>query len=118
MSAPPNLIINIAFNPPNVKIIGPIREETVNALNHALPAACTTDPRGRRPPATFQYSDTPIAHWHLQLYGNYCNEIGRMQLMLCIFDALEEEGGWQLKATHCLPMPDAEEHKFFFVRKQ
>ena len=54
----------------------------------------------------------------MQLYGNYCNEQGKMQIMLDLFDALEEEGGWQLKASNGSPSLECECHKFFFVKKQ
>eukprot|EP00667_Euglena_gracilis_P028664 EG_transcript_36883 len=118
MSAPPNLILNVQFNPPVVKVIGPIQEETIQRLNAALPLSCTTDPRGRAPPAQFQYTEQPLPHWSMHLYGNYCNEQGKMQVMLDLLDALEEEGGWRLKAANGLPQIECETHKFFFVQKQ
>eukprot|EP00996_Jenningsia_fusiforme_P004924 NODE_5808_length_635_cov_35.447099_g5412_i0.p3 GENE.NODE_5808_length_635_cov_35.447099_g5412_i0~~NODE_5808_length_635_cov_35.447099_g5412_i0.p3 ORF type:complete len:119 (+),score=31.76 NODE_5808_length_635_cov_35.447099_g5412_i0:160-516(+) len=118
MSSLPNLVAIFSFNPPNIKILGPIEEDTIKVLNEAMPMACTTDPRGRKPPATFVFNDAPVAHWDIQLYGNYCDDVGQMQIMLCLFDALEQEGRWQLKATNALPMPEAQVYKFFFLRKQ
>jgi len=41
-AASPTLILNFAFNPPEVSIIGPLREGTVEALSDVLPRAFTT----------------------------------------------------------------------------
>eukprot|EP01012_Entosiphon_sulcatum_P021940 TRINITY_DN26813_c0_g1_i1.p1 TRINITY_DN26813_c0_g1~~TRINITY_DN26813_c0_g1_i1.p1 ORF type:complete len:122 (+),score=35.81 TRINITY_DN26813_c0_g1_i1:71-436(+) len=120
MAAPPNLVVVMTFNPPIVKIIGPVQAETISKLEEAFPASCTTDPRGRKPPAKFEYregAEPQPPHWSINLYGNFCDNLGQMQLMLAMFEALEEEGDWTLKESSAIQLPEHDVHRFYFTKK-
>eukprot|EP00665_Eupelagonemidae_sp_cell47_P001472 gene1472-3659_t len=47
MAVVPNLIMNVTVNPPQIAIIGPIKETTVQKLNALLPSCCTSAPGQR-----------------------------------------------------------------------
>ena len=123
MSGSHTLIVNFTFNPPVIKVVGPIRDTTVEKLNQVLPVATTSTRSGRAGNPKFVYEPTP-AHWSATLDGQFCDQVGMSNLFLCILDALEEEGGWKLASTHALSMPDVdclqqdhyESYKFFFAR--
>ena len=117
------LIVNFAFNPPEIKIIGPIKETTIEKLNSVLPTATTSICSSRAGNPKFVNEQNP-SHWKVQLNGQFCNQVGESALFLALFDALEEEGGWKLVTTQAITQPDAESlqqdhnenHKFFFTR--
>eukprot|EP01059_Diplonema_ambulator_P028678 TRINITY_DN47568_c0_g1_i1.p1 TRINITY_DN47568_c0_g1~~TRINITY_DN47568_c0_g1_i1.p1 ORF type:complete len:125 (+),score=25.86 TRINITY_DN47568_c0_g1_i1:76-450(+) len=122
--ARPNLIVNFQFNPPQVKIIGPIKETTVEKLNTLFPRMTSTAQGTKTAPPKFIHEGYP-PHWHVKLTGQYCDQLGQSMLCLSLLDALEEEGGWVLKDTNAITMEDTdaiqqtthEVLKFFFVKK-
>lgn len=117
------LIVNISINSPEIRIIGPIRENTIEKLNQVLPMATTSTRSGRAGQPKFQYLSNPN-HWYVKLDGQFCDQVGVCALFLVLFDALEEEGGWKMSTTHALTcehigaqQQDAvEQYKFFFSR--
>jgi hypothetical protein len=117
------LVVNFTFNPPMIKIVGPIRETTIEKLNSVLPTATTSVRSRRAGNPKFTYNPTP-SHWEVQLDGQFCDQVGESALFLCVLDALEEEGGWKLVTTQAITQEDQESlqqpfmeaHKFFFTR--
>jgi hypothetical protein len=117
------LIVNINFNPPHLKIIGPIRETTVEKLNAVLPTVTTSHRSSRAGAPKFAFEPQP-PHWNCKLDGQYCDQVGESALFLAILDALEEEGGWKLSTTQSITMDDPDTlqqdfftaYKFFFKR--
>lgn len=117
------LVVNFTFNPPQIKIIGPIKETTVEKLNTVLPVATTSTRSTRAGNPKFSYVPSP-AHWVVSLDGQFCDQIGESKLFLAVLDALEEEGGWKLATTQAITQPDSESlqqptyeaYKFFFAR--
>jgi len=122
--ARPNLIVNMFFNPPTIRIIGPIKESTVEKLNTVFPRMTSTQSGTRTAGPRFVHEQNP-AHWTVKLGGQYCDQLGQSMIFLALLDALEEEGGWVLKDTNAITMPDMDaiqqsHHqvlKFFFVKK-
>eukprot|EP01064_Diplonema_japonicum_P000317 TRINITY_DN10216_c1_g1_i1.p1 TRINITY_DN10216_c1_g1~~TRINITY_DN10216_c1_g1_i1.p1 ORF type:complete len:125 (+),score=12.69 TRINITY_DN10216_c1_g1_i1:125-499(+) len=120
----PNLIVNFMFNPPQVKIIGPIKETTVEKLNSLFPRMTSTAQGTKTAPPKFIHESSP-PHWCVRLIGQFCDQLGQSMLCLSLLDALEEEGGWVLKDTNAITMEDTdaiqqttyEVLKFFFVKK-
>jgi hypothetical protein len=118
-----SLIVNFTFNPPQLKIIGPIRETTIEKLNSVLPKQTTSLRSSRAGNPKFEYEQNP-AHWKVNLDGQFCDQVGESALFLAVLDALEEEGGWKLTTTQSITQPDQESqqqdffetHKFFFTR--
>jgi hypothetical protein len=117
------LIVNFHFNPPTIKIVGPIKESTIEKLNAVLPTV-TTSRRGDRagqPKFTFKPHPT---HWTVTLDGQFCDQVGESRTMLAILDALEEEGTWKLATSMATTLPDTESlqqdfynaYNFFFKR--
>eukprot|EP01065_Artemidia_motanka_P042061 TRINITY_DN5570_c0_g1_i1.p1 TRINITY_DN5570_c0_g1~~TRINITY_DN5570_c0_g1_i1.p1 ORF type:complete len:125 (+),score=44.82 TRINITY_DN5570_c0_g1_i1:69-443(+) len=122
--AQPNLVVNFHFNPPTIRLIGPIKETTVEKLNQVFPRMTSTAGIGRKAPPRFQLQSSP-PHWYLELQGHFCDQLGQSMLYLALLDALEEEGGWILKDCNAITMEDTdvmqqshyESAKFFFVKK-
>ena len=118
-----NLIVNINFNTPHIKIIGPIRETTIEKLNAVLPTATTSQRSMRAGAPKFNFEPQP-PHWNAKLDGQFCDQIGESSLFIAVLDALEEEGGWKLSTTQAITMddPDTQQqdfytaYKFFFHR--
>eukprot|EP01012_Entosiphon_sulcatum_P051259 TRINITY_DN70400_c0_g1_i1.p1 TRINITY_DN70400_c0_g1~~TRINITY_DN70400_c0_g1_i1.p1 ORF type:complete len:119 (-),score=22.39 TRINITY_DN70400_c0_g1_i1:254-610(-) len=117
MAIPPNLVVNLTFNPPEISIVGPIREATIQKLSQLLPQVCTSSP-GTRAEVRFVRNESP-PHWYTKLPMQFCNEeLGQPMVMLAILDALEEEGGWKLKGSNSLNHDDTQvTFKFFFCQK-
>eukprot|EP00998_Keelungia_sp_KM082_P000005 NODE_10008_length_498_cov_46.555256_g9985_i0.p1 GENE.NODE_10008_length_498_cov_46.555256_g9985_i0~~NODE_10008_length_498_cov_46.555256_g9985_i0.p1 ORF type:complete len:119 (-),score=21.18 NODE_10008_length_498_cov_46.555256_g9985_i0:72-428(-) len=117
MAVPANLVVNLTFNPPEIVIVGPIKETTVQKLQSIFPQVCTSSP-GQKSLCQFMKVESP-PHWYCKLSAGYCNEeMGQSQIMLTIMDCLEEEGGWKLKASNALNHDDTKvTYKFFFVQK-
>eukprot|EP00756_Hemistasia_phaeocysticola_P003391 Hpha_TRINITY_DN12221_c0_g1::TRINITY_DN12221_c0_g1_i1::g.16889::m.16889 len=122
--AHPNLVVNFIFNPPTIRIIGPIKETTVETLNQIFPRMTNTSPGTKKAPPKFVHESSP-PHWYIQLLGQYCDQLGQSMLYLSLLDALEAEGGWMLKDCNAVTMEDTDAiqqaHyecvKFFFVKK-
>jgi len=117
MAVPANLIVNLTYNPPEIAIIGPIKETTVEKLGGILPQVCTSAPSSKEPTVTFIRNESP-PHWYAKLPGSYANEeLGQSQIILTLLDCLEEEGGWKLKASNALNHDNTKvTYKFFFVK--
>eukprot|EP00667_Euglena_gracilis_P030083 EG_transcript_40935 len=117
MAAPANLVVNITFNPPEIRIVGPIKDTTISKLEQILPQLCTTAP-GQRSVFQFVRCENP-SHWEGRLPTQYCNEdMGQSQIMLAVLDALEEDADWRLKASNGLNHDDCKStYKFFFVQR-
>lgn len=117
------LVVSFTFNPPQIQIVGPIRETTIEKLNQVLPAATTSTRSTRAGNPKFVYQQTP-AHWTAKLDGQFCDQVGMSALFLVVLDALEEEGGWKLASSHAITQEDSESlqqdffesYKFFFAR--
>lgn len=118
-----SLVVNFSFNSPEIRIIGPIRENTIEKLNQVLPVATTSTRSSRAGNPKFQRVTSP-PHWHVKLDGQFCDQVGVCSLFMQMLDALEEEGGWKLASTHALTCENqgaiqqdcVEEYKFFFSR--
>jgi hypothetical protein len=111
-----NLIINVTVNPPEIAIVGPIKENTIQKLNTILPTVCTTTNTAKTKFAFNRVENPP--HWNGKLSTHFANEeIGQAQLFVTMLDALEEEGGWKLKGSNATNHDvDKVTYKFFFVR--
>ena len=111
-----NLIVNITVNPPQIAIIGPIKETTIQKLNARLPQITTTAP-GHNTRCAFECRDEP-KHWYTELRTSFANEeLGQSFLMLVLLDALAEEN-WRLKGTNATNHDhDKVTYKFFLVNK-
>jgi len=114
----PNLILNVTVNPPQISIIGPVKETTVQKLNTILPNCCTSAV-GQKTKLEFVRREQP-PHWHSQLPTSYVNEeMGQSQIFLALMDALEEEGQWILKGTNATNHDDTKvTYKFFFMKDE
>ncbi len=113
----PNLIVNVTFNPPVVKIMGStLREETVHRLEQKLPSATTTSMSTQRDPPKFQLMSNPT-HWQIELGQQYCDQLGRSIIFLSIIESLEGED-WMLRGTNTVTHPETNKDttKFFFFR--
>lgn len=123
MSTAHTLIVNFQFNPPLIRIVGPIRETTIEKLNQVLPTATTSHRSTRAGHPKFAYEATP-AHWSVKLDGQFCDQVGMSALFLVVLDALESEGGWKLASTQAITQESneglqqefVENYKFFFQR--
>eukprot|EP00760_Papus_ankaliazontas_P033891 PhM_4_TR6780/c0_g1_i1/m.96210 len=117
MAKEANLIVNITVNPPQLFIVGPIKETTIAKLNEVLPNACTSMP-GQKAVFSFEKKNEP-PHYFGQLPGSYANEdIGQTRIFLALLDCLEEEGGWKLKGSNATNHDVSKTtYKLFFVRK-
>lgn len=111
-----NLIVNMTFNPPFITIVGPIKETTIQKLNTELPTVCTTVAT-QKTKFAFVREDHP-PHWRGELRTSFANEeVGQSRIVQVLLDALEEEGGWKLKASNATNHDvDKVTIKFFFVR--
>ncbi|EPY37201.1 hypothetical protein STCU_00096 [Strigomonas culicis] len=118
------LVVNLSFNSPEVTIIGPIKESTIDTLNDILPFS-TTSARGSNPDVPqFQRKNSP-QHWHLKLDGQYCDAEGISKFIVILLDALEDEDDWKLLTAQSsnvrnnLPLQQnvLEHHKLIFSRK-
>ena len=117
------LIVNFTFNPPLIKVIGPIKETTIEKLNSVLPKATTSLRSARAGNPKFEYVSS-TNHWSVRLDGQFCDQVGESALFLTVLDALEEEGGWKLVTTQAITQTDSESlqqpyfecAKFFFAR--
>eukprot|EP01065_Artemidia_motanka_P029601 TRINITY_DN35693_c0_g1_i1.p1 TRINITY_DN35693_c0_g1~~TRINITY_DN35693_c0_g1_i1.p1 ORF type:complete len:596 (+),score=227.94 TRINITY_DN35693_c0_g1_i1:59-1789(+) len=131
----PMIVLNLAFNPPEIAILGPIRDGTVEALSDALPRAFTTttsktlfgkaqvpkffrrkvgDESLTADPAAASGTELARAgdmnadgeYWHLIADSHFCSDqTGQSHVMLVLFDALEREGSWRLRDTHGAYLP-------------
>ena len=113
----PNLIVNVTFNPPVVKLMGTtLREETVHKLETILPQVTTTAVSRQRDLPKFQLLSNPT-HWTIDLGQHYCDQLGRSLIFLAIIEALEAED-WNLKGSNTVTHPDngKDTTKFFFFR--
>jgi len=113
----PNLIVNITFNPPVIKLMGStLREETVQKLQSRLPAVTTTSAAQRKESPKFELRQNP-SHWHLEIEQQYCDQLGRSLIFLSIIESLESED-WKLKGTNSVSHPENNKDttKLFFVR--
>lgn len=93
-----NLVINLRFNCPEIDIMGPIKESTIERLNEVIPASTTSTRSMRTELPQFQYLSNPD-HWHIKLAGQLCDNDGITRLMIQLLNALEEEGDWTLMST-------------------
>eukprot|EP00758_Cryptobia_borreli_P005132 Tbor_TRINITY_DN4748_c0_g2::TRINITY_DN4748_c0_g2_i1::g.17083::m.17083 len=114
----PNLIANVTFNPPVLKLMGStIREETIEKLQRCLPQSTTTSAGStRRPPPVFELKKDPD-HWTIDLGQHYCDQLGRSIIFLNLIETLEGED-WKLKGTNTAVHPDTgkDTTKLFFHR--
>ncbi|AIO01359.1 hypothetical protein LPMP_330660 [Leishmania panamensis] len=118
-----NLIVNMFFNSPEIQILGPVQENTIERLNSVLPASTTSTRSIRNSQPKFEYLSNPD-HWRIKLDGQFCDSEGVSRLMVLLLDALEEEGGWTLVSSMAssphtcgtLQQDTVESYKFFFSR--
>ncbi|KEG15286.1 hypothetical protein DQ04_00121180 [Trypanosoma grayi] len=96
-----NLVINCTFNCPEIKIIGPIKEQTIDKLNEVIPNSTTSSRSTRVAPPRFQYLSNPN-HWYIKLDRQFCDDEAMSYLMVLLLDALEEEGVWKLVSSVAL----------------
>ncbi|KAG5495024.1 hypothetical protein JKF63_02076 [Porcisia hertigi] len=93
-----NLIVTMSFNSPEIKIIGPVLESTIERLNEVLPVSTTSTRSIRSSQPKFEYLSNPD-HWSIKLNGQFCDNEGVSRLMIVLLDALEEDGGWKLVSS-------------------
>lgn len=113
----PNLIVNVTFNPPVIKIMGStLREETVHRLEQRIPSSTTTAASSQREPPKFTLMTSP-SHWHMDVGQHYCDQLGRSIIFLSIIETLESED-WMLRGTNTVTHPETNKDttKFFFFR--
>jgi len=113
----PNLIVNISFNPPVIKMMGStLREETIHKLEQRLPTVTTTSASTQRDPPKFVLMNNPT-HWHIDIGQHFCDQLGRSLIFLCVIETLEGED-WKLKGSNTITHPDSgkDTTKFFFYR--
>jgi hypothetical protein len=113
----PNLIVNVTFNPPTIKLMGStLREETIHKLEQRLPTATTTSPSTQHEPPKFVLKEHPT-HWHMDVSQQYCDQLGRSLIFLQVIETLEAED-WKLKGTNTVTHPETNKDttKFFFYR--
>uniref|UniRef100_A0A7S4LLR3 Uncharacterized protein n=1 Tax=Eutreptiella gymnastica TaxID=73025 RepID=A0A7S4LLR3_9EUGL len=116
MAIPHNLIVTVTFNPPEVFIIGPIKETTIQKLQSILPEVCTNLP-GQKTAIQFSKIEQP-PHWHSKLIQSYCDDVGQTKIILTILDCLEQEGNWKMKGSNAFNHDEVlVTYKFFFVQK-
>lgn len=123
--AHPNLVVNFIFNPPTIRIIGPIKETTVEKLSQTIPCKTNTTPSTKKSSDPKFVHESSPPHWYIQLQGQYCDQLGQSMLYMALLDALEDEGGWMLKDCNAVTMEDTDAiqqahyecNKFFFVKK-
>ncbi|ESL12177.1 hypothetical protein TRSC58_00060 [Trypanosoma rangeli SC58] len=99
-----HLVINLSFNSPEIRIIGPVKEQTIDKLNDMIPNATSTARNTRTAPSRFQYISNPN-HWYMKLDGQFCDAEGISYLMVLLLDALELEGVWKLVSSTALRSP-------------
>ncbi|KAK7194743.1 paraflagellar rod component [Novymonas esmeraldas] len=118
-----NLIVNMTFNCPEVQILGPVQESTIERLNEVLPGSTTSTRSIRSSQPKFEYLSNPD-HWKIKLDGQFCDSEGVSRLMVLLLDALEEEGGWTLVSSQASSARNAgalqqdflENYKLFFSK--
>lgn len=120
---PQNLVIDLSFNCPQVHIVGPVKESTIERLNEVLPNSTTSTRSIRAGAPKFEYLSNPD-HWSLKLDGQFCDAEGISRFMVILLDALEEEGGWKLASSQAsternegaLQQAFVEHYKLFFTK--
>lgn len=117
MAVAPALVVSIAFEPPQISIVGPIQESTIHKLNELLPHLATNSCQGRRAPPAFVQGALPIPHWSIELRNQLADETAKLSMMVAILDCLEDEGGWSMRDTHSLTYDYDEGYQFFFTKK-
>lgn len=118
-----SLIVNMSFNCPEVQILGPVQESTIERLNEVLPGSTTSTRSIRSSQPKFEYLSNPD-HWKIKLDGQFCDSEGVSRLMVLLLDALEEEGGWTLVSSQASSARNAgalqqdfvENYKLFFSK--
>ena len=146
--AAPALILIVAFNPPDIQIIGPVQSSTVENLSLAIPKSFATTTSkvafGKMAPPKFvlekvsnssltrqshstsgESTSTSEVYWHYRAESQFCSDdVGQSYLCSILLDELEIEGGWVLNDTNStyLPQPGGVPqkvvYKFFFRKLQ
>jgi hypothetical protein len=117
MAVAPVLVVNFSFNPPVVSIAGPILESTIGKLSDHLPHLSTISARGRKPPPSFEFRESPQPHWYLEMPTLLADELSQLSIMLAVLDCLEDEGGWGMHDTHATTGDYIDHYTFFFTKK-
>ncbi|GET91800.1 hypothetical protein, conserved [Leishmania tarentolae] len=94
-----NMIVNMSFNCPEIQVLGPVQESTIERLNEVLPGSTTSTRSIRSSQPKFEYVSNPD-HWRIKLDNQFCDSDGVSRLIVLLLDALEEEGGWKLISSH------------------
>eukprot|EP00667_Euglena_gracilis_P025034 EG_transcript_29149 len=115
-AAAANLVVSLTFNPPEVFIVGPVKDTTIHKLERILPDTCTSSP-GEQAAARFARVEQP-PHWYCRLPAAFCDDVGQANLMLAVLDCLEQEGGWKMKGSNAFNHDEVlVSYKLFFARK-
>ncbi|CAD2217802.1 hypothetical protein AGDE_00111 [Angomonas deanei] len=117
------LIVNLTFNCPEISIVGPIKESTIDVLNELIPYSTTSAFCSNPTKAKFRHVKNP-SHWSIKLDGQFCDSEGISRLMVILMDALDEEGGWTLVSSQSynvrssVPLQQnyVENHKMIFLK--
>ncbi|CBZ29860.1 conserved hypothetical protein [Leishmania mexicana MHOM/GT/2001/U1103] len=119
-----NMIVNMSFNCPEIQILGPVQESTIERLNEVLPDSTTSTRSIRSNQPKFEYVSNPD-HWRIKLDNQFCDSEGVSRVIVCLLDALEEEGGWTLISSQAsnsqggsLQQDFMSNYKFFFSKYQ
>ncbi|CCW68465.1 unnamed protein product [Phytomonas sp. Hart1] len=121
----PNVVVTCTFNPPDITVrSASLRQETIDALQKALPKHTTTSMPTQRKiepcflltskettnggnenvaPDTSKYSS-----WKIELAQHYCCQKGRAMFFLTIMEALEEEG-FAMRGVHTVVRDDGKD---------
>ena len=62
------LVVNFTFNPPVIKIVGPVKESTIEKLNSVLPSVTSSRRGDRAGQPKFAFKASPT-HWTVTLDG-------------------------------------------------
>ncbi|AYU82034.1 paraflagellar rod component, putative [Leishmania donovani] len=120
-----NMIVNMSFNCPEIQILGPVQESTIERLNEVLPDSTTSTRSIRSNQPKFEYLSNPD-HWRIKLDNQFCDLEGVSRLIVLLLDALEEEGGWTLISSQAsssshggaLQQDFVSNYKLFFSKYQ
>ncbi|RNF10124.1 uncharacterized protein Tco025E_06843 [Trypanosoma conorhini] len=100
----PSVVVNCKFNPPVLSIVGaPLRQETLDTLEKALPRCMTTSQNslsvanGGAP--KFVLLNNQPNTWRMSIGQHYCDQRGRCVVFSEVINALHAEG-WTLRTTN------------------
>ncbi|KAJ9456701.1 hypothetical protein DIPPA_33538 [Diplonema papillatum] len=97
------VVVNMSFNPPSLKIIGNMEQQTIETVSVAIVSVCPSIAHGRRNKKipSLSFSPTPFPHWGVTYPHAYCDHTMQSVIFAAILDALHATGSWVLEETAC-----------------